>query len=80
MICIHCGEKIPYGETTCPLCGEQTEFEERYQYIPSFNWIIPKRPRTIFRMIELVTRQLTKPFAILYNNFVAKNKFKKERK
>ena len=49
----------------------------RYQYIPSFNWIIPKRPRTIFRMIELVTRQLTKPFAILYNNFVAKNKFKK---
>lgn len=35
MICIHCGEKIPYGETTCPLCGEQTEFEERYHYIPS---------------------------------------------
>ena len=34
MICIHCGEKIYFGKKKCPLCGQQTEFEERYHYIP----------------------------------------------
>ncbi len=49
----------------------------KYQYISSFNWIVPDHPKTLFRMIELVVRRLTKPFAVLYNNFIAKNEFKK---
>ena len=49
----------------------------KYQYIPSFNWIVPNHPKTLFRKIELVTRLLTKPFAIIYNNLIAKNRFKR---
>lgn len=35
MICINCGEKIRYGIKKCPHCGQDTEYETRFHYIPS---------------------------------------------
>lgn len=47
-----------------------------YKKIKSFNWIVPDKPKTMFRKIELIVRTVTKPLAKLYNLY-AINKIEK---
>lgn len=53
----------------------------RYVKIKSYNWIVPERPTSNFRRVELLVRTATRPYTQLYNFFAVKkiaNFIKKE--